>query len=259
MTKNEIYEKVVRLTEELANTKVAKKIFSVALEGDAVKAQTIINAFPYYYPELNQKIVDFGQEFNKLVGNSEEDSEDMKRMLQACETTMYGLAQTKIIDQIAKAVETGDPTKLQEVIVNFKKEYSGFTENLTKFQKEYNEYRDSHENGDKGAIFGSETDEDNGIYVFDTNVIDALSFYLLNVLAKISDVYFFCNWNDDSTSVDKFIDAIEKDTNEAFAGFVASYNLLDWVGKDQEYQTVGEILVAALADEFEEDIEEYHE
>lgn len=256
MTKKQIYEQVVQLTDELAQTKLAKKIFSVALEGDAVKAQTIIDAFPYHYPELNQKIVDFGRKFNKLVGDSQEDKEDMKRILQACETMMYGLAQTKIIEQIVKAVETGNPTKLQEVIVNFKEEYAGFTKNLIEFQKEYNEYRDSHQNGDEGAIFGSETDEDNGVYIFDTNVIDALSFYLLNILAGISDVYFFCNWDDDYTSADKFFDAIEDATNEAFAEFVASYNLVDWVDKDEEYQTVGEILVAALADEFEEQFEE---
>ena len=50
--------------------------------------------------------------------------------------------------------------------------------------------------------------------------------------------------------------AIEKATNHAFAEFVASYNIVDWIGKFERPQTAGELLVAALADEFEEQEEE---
>lgn len=253
MTKNEIYEGVVRLTAELAQTNVAQKIFDAATDGDAVKAQTIIDAFPMFYPELYQKIVDFGKEFNKLVGDSEEDKEDFKKLLENCEFMMYDLAQTKVIAQIAEAAETGDPTKVQEVINTFKKDYSVFAEKLLNFQEEYTAYRDTHMTGYEGNVFGTKTDEENGIFVFDTNIIDALSFYVLNILANISDVYFFC---DVENSSDPFLDAIAEATNDAFAEFIASYNIVDWVGKDEEYQTVGEILVVALADEFEEYVEE---
>ena len=205
MTKNEIYEQVVRLTAELAETKVAKAIFAAATEGEAVKAQTIIDVFPVFYPELYQKIVDFGKEFNKLVGDSEEDKEKRSTILQSCEVMMYSLAQTKVIAQIAKAAETGDPRKVQEVIDTFKKDYSGFVEDLMNFQKEYNEYRDTHRKGNKGEIFGAEIDEENGIFVFDTNVIDALSFYVLKILANIAGVYFFC---DVDSSDDPFFDTL---------------------------------------------------
>lgn len=252
MTKNEIYESVVRLTAELAQTNVAQKIFNAAAEGNAVKAQTIIDVFPVFYPELYQKIVDFGKDFNELVGESEEDKEKRSTILQNCEVMMYNLAQTKVIAQIAKAAETGDPTKVQEVIDTFKKDYSVFAENLMNFQEEYTAYRDANKTGHEGAIFGTKTDEENGTFVFDTNVIDALSFYVLKILANIAGIYFFC---DADGSVDQFIDAIEEATNEAFAEFVANYNIVDWVG-DEEYQTFGEILVAALADEFEEYVEE---
>jgi len=185
MTKNEIYESVVRLTAELAQTNVAQKIFNAATEGDAVKAQTIIDAFPIFYPELYQKIVDFGKEFNKLVGDSEEDKEDFKKLLENCEFMMYDLAQTKVIAQIAKAAEAGDPTEVQEVIDTFKKDYSVFAEKLLNFQEEYTAYRDAHMTGHEGNIFGTKTDEENGIFVFDTNVIDALSFYVLKIFANI--------------------------------------------------------------------------
>lgn len=257
MTKNEIYERVVRLTTELAQTKVAEKIFNAAIEGDVVKTQTIIASFPVYYPELYQKIVDFGKEFNKLVGDSEEDKEDFKKLLGNCEIMMYNLAQTKVIAQIAKAAETGDSTKIQEVIDTFKKDSSVFAENLLNFQEEFTKYFDEHQTGNEGSIFGTETDEENGVFLFDTNIIDALSFYLLTILGNIADIYFFCDDEEGNlTSADKFFDAIQDATNEAFAEFVASYNLVDWVGRDKKYQSVGKILVAALADEFEEQIEE---
>lgn len=256
MTKNEIYVQVVRLTSKLAETKVAKAIFDAASDGDAVRAQAIIDCFPVFYPELYKKIETFGKEFNKLVGDSEEDKKELSDILESCKVMMYSLAGTNIISQIAEATETEDFAKVQEIIDIFKKEHSGFVENLMNFQKEYNQYSDNLKTGHEGAIFGAEIDEENGVFVFDTKIIDALSFYALAIFANISDVYFFCSdgEGDLMASADVFYDAIEDATNEAFAVFVANYNLVDWVGEDEEYKTVGELLVAALADEFEESV-----
>lgn len=256
MTKNEIYARVVRLTSELAQTNVAADIFNAAADGDAVTAQGIIDVFPVYYPKLYREMVDFGEEFNKLVGDSEEDKEKRRKICESCEFMMYNLAETQVMAEIAKAAETGDPTKVQEVIDTFKKEHPVFTQNLMKFQEEYNEYRNDHKTGHEGAIFGTKTDEENGIFVFDTNVIDTLSFYVLIIFANISDVYFFTELEE---APEAFFDAIGQATNEAFAEFVASYNIVDWIGEDEEYQTVGDILVAALCDEFEEHDEDAEE
>lgn len=243
MTKNEIYESVVRLTTELAQTNVAQKIFDAVAKRDAVKTQLIIDAFPMFYPKLYQRIVDFGKEFNKIIGDSEEDKEDFKKLLENCEFMMYDLAQTDIITQIAKAAETGKPAEVQEVIDTFKKDYSVFAEKLLNFQEEYTAYRDAHMKGNEGNIFGTKTDEENGIFVFDTNIIDVLSFYVLNIFANISDVYFFY---DLENSADPFFDAIEEATNEAFAEFVASYNIVDWIDEYYESKTIGELLVDAF-------------
>ena len=135
MVKTEIYNKVVQLTAELAQTHVAEKIFKAVAERDSVKAQKIIDTFPEFYPELYQKIVDFGKEFNKLIGRSEEDEEEFKKILERCEVIMYDLAETKVIDKIAKASETEDPTKIKEVIDTFKNEHSYFVNKLMDFQK----------------------------------------------------------------------------------------------------------------------------
>lgn len=260
MTKKEIYEQVVRLTTELAQTKVAEKIFNAATEGDAVKTQTIIDAFPIFYPELNQKIISFGKEFNKLIGESEEDNRRYEKICENCQNMMYYLAETKVISQIAKAVETGEPTKVQEVIDTFKKEYPYFANNLLKFQEKFtNFYNNVNKTGYEGSIFGTNADEENDIFKFDANVIDVLSFYVLTIFAKTNDVHFFCGFDNDPTSIDDFVEAIENVTNEAFGEFVANYNLLDWVGENEEYKTVGELLVDALADEFEDEVEEEDE
>ncbi len=251
MTKKEIYEQVVRLTAELAQTKVAKNIFSAAAKGDAVKAQSIIDTFPVYYPELNKKIVSFAEEFNKLVGDTPEDDEERREILKNCEILMYCLAETKIISQIAKATETGDALKIQEVINTFREENSSLAENLINFQEEYNQYYYNLHTGLEGSIFGTEVDEENGVFIFDPNIIDASSFCALIIFGKISDVYFFCDEDGELTSADRFFDAIQDATNENFAEFVASYNLVDWVGEGEDYATVGELLVDAFAGNFE--------
>lgn len=261
MTKQQIYEQVVQLTAELAKTKVAEKIFDFAMNGEAVKAQMVIDCFPVYYPELYQKIVCFGEEFNKLIGNSKEDNEKFKKILQDCEGLMYGLAQTNLMAQIAQASETEDPTKIKEVIDTFRVKYSGLAENLINFQEEYTKYRTEHSVSYKGAIFGTAIDEENGVFVYDANVIDALSFYILNILGKIDEIDFFYDDEEGSlASIDEFITAIENATNDNFAEYVISYNILDWVKENEEkYPTVGELLVAALSDEFEDEAVEYSE
>ena len=264
MTKKEIYERVVRLTTELSQTHIPEKIFNAAIEGDYKKVDAIIDAFPEYYPNLYQEIINFGDEFNKLVGDSPEDNARMKKVLQDSETMMYALGRTKIIDRIAEAEEQENPQKLMEVIKEFKKDYEGLSENILKFQKESNEFWDKPTTGNEGAIFGIETDEENGVFEFNTNIIDARSFYTFVIMAHISDIYFYddveyCDEDGNichSPANDQFVDAIEAVTNEAFAEFVSSYNIVDWIGKDEEYQTVGQILVAALADEFDDYVED---
>ena len=103
MTKKEIYENIVRLSGELTKIQIPEKIFNAAKAGDAQKVDTIFDAFPEYYPFLYQEIVRFGQEFNKLVGDSPEDNEKMKALLQDGEMLMYELGRNRIIDRILKA------------------------------------------------------------------------------------------------------------------------------------------------------------
>ena len=262
MTKKEIYKQIVRLTSKIEQTKIAERIFNAVANKDAEKVDTIVEAFPEYYPELYSEIVTFGKKYKKLVKDSEEDNEKFRKVLEKCEGTMYSLAQTKIIMQIAEAEETGDAEKIAGVIKEFKEKYPYFVENLLNFQKEYTEFREEYSRiGNEGTIFGKENDEENGVYVFNADIIDALSFYILIILTGISELNFFYDEEiEDDEEVynilmdNDFLNAIQNKTNEAFAIFVASYNIADWIGKDEE--TVGELLVEAFFDEFEETVEE---
>lgn len=178
MTRNEIYEQVVKLTAELAQTKVAEKIFSYADAGDAEKTQAAINLFPDEYPELYEKIVSFGKKFNELVYE---------------ETSEYDV-----------------------------------------------------------CIFGTKADEDDNRYVFDTKVIEPLSLYVLTIFGKFDDWALFIDWD----SEENFFDALREVGYRAFSEFVACYSWTDWVGgEEEEYATVGDLLVAVFADEFEDDDE----
>lgn len=186
MTKKEIYEQVVALTAGLARTKVAEKIFSFANEGDPVKTQEVIDNFPKEYPELNQKIVSFGEKFNKLIDD----------------------AKTR----------------------------------------------------DEGAVFGIKTDQKNEIFVFDTNVIDALSFYAFAIFAKIDETYLFMTTDGSCNDVcpwDNPADAVEAAGHYSLAVFVSNFSFIDWVGEDEDCATtVGELLVDIFAGEFDDIFEE---
>ena len=64
-----------------------------------------------------------------------------------------------------------------------------------------------------------------------------------NKLPHTGMLYFFY---DLENSADPFFDAIEEATNEAFAEFVASYNIVDWIDEYYESKTIGELLVDAF-------------
>lgn len=250
MTKREIYEQVVRLTDKLAQTEVAKKIFAAAFKGDVGNTRLIIDAFPLYYPELHKEIVSFGEKYNKLVGNSTEDAKKIENIRDKSFLLMDAIVRTNFIGKINNAIKTGDSTKINEVIVTFIEEEPCLIENIVNLQEKFSQYQEESNKEENGAIFGTNTDEEKGIFVFDTNIIDVLSFYVLCIFANISDAYLFRNWEDDPTSSDKFNDAILEATNGPFWNFVRRYNIIDWIGKDCEYEDqLARLLVDILAED----------
>ena len=66
MTKQEIYEQIVRLTAELHNANISKKIFDAVENGNAEEVQSVFESFQNVNSKMYQRLVSFGQEFNKL-------------------------------------------------------------------------------------------------------------------------------------------------------------------------------------------------
>ena len=253
MTKQEIYSQVVRLTEELDKTGIPESIFDAASLGDAELIDTIFAAFPVYYPCLYQDIMEFGWKYNELVGESAEDHEEADRLWEECASLMLGIAESNIIADVADAEETGDPDVVMDTIVDYKEQNEILANRLLNFQRMYNDMRNNAKTGLEGAIFGPEANEEDGIYVYNPNVINALSFYVFTLLANVKESYFFCNREgsgDYYSYPDRgFISAIAMEASGDFAEFVSCYSAIDLVGENKEFQTIGELLVSEYTDE----------
>lgn len=258
MTKHEVYERVVQLTGELAQAKVAQRIFDAAMQGDAQKTQAIIDAFPEEYSDLYQEIVSFGEKCNNLVGaNVKYDGNAMKRLDSISARIMRVAYLHKLIQEFINALDMEDFTKFSENMAICKKENPGLIQEIRLLQDEFTEFFEKYKTGWEIAIFAEKSDEAKGLFVFDPNVIDGLSFYVLCMFGKIDEVRFLYDeyWNkiqiedDDSEWYhDELYDSIENSTNENFGWFISDYSIPDWI--DDEDESPGQILVGALAGKY---------
>ena len=250
MTKKEIYEQVVRLTSEVAQTKIAEKIFGAAANGEASRVEMIFDVFSLYYPDLYERIIDFGNNFNKLIGRTDEELEEFTNcFVSPSSKLMYDLATSKVIGQINEAYHTGDVSKVFEVIDNFKREHSVLAEDFVEYDKKLNEFLDNHPNGDEGLIFGVETDEANEVFAFDADII---------ILTRIPEAYFFYDevievyGEKDTRPADhNFLVALQQATSQSFVRFVTNYDLVDFIAKDDGTLPIGDLLVAAISGDFD--------
>ena len=195
--------------------------------------------------------MEFGESFNELVGDSVADNKKLAEVLDDCGYVMYNLAGTDIISQIAEATASGDDSEVLKLIKDFKENNASFVKTLLDFQCEYKAFRDDNRTGREGQIFGSKPDEENGVFSFDVKRIDAMSFYVLTILANTGIAYFFYDYEDEGSASEVFEGAIKKATNTYFAEFVIGYVANDWVGDNEDYQSMGELLTDAYIDMFE--------
>lgn len=74
MTNKDILEKVLRLTEELVSTNVARKIFDAVETEDAEKVKKVLETFEKENPTLYNDIIAFAESYNKTVIESKIES-----------------------------------------------------------------------------------------------------------------------------------------------------------------------------------------
>jgi len=96
-------------------------------------------------------------------------------------------------------------------------------------------------------FFGSEEDKENGAYVYDNNIINAVTFYALMLLAKMDEFYLF-DWETESAA--NFVNAINETEYEELATFVTIGSIFDFIGEGEEYQNIYEGLVGIFKGDF---------
>lgn len=102
-------------------------------------------------------------------------------------------AEIKTTDVGLKLFEAAksDGRKVKEVSEAFMTEHPELYQKMCSFATEFNKLIEESETGKDAEIFGPEQDEENGIFVFDANVINASSYFALTFLTGIDDSYLF--------------------------------------------------------------------
>lgn len=176
-------------------------------------------------------------------------------------------AEIKPTDVGAKLFEAAklNGQKVKEVAETFMSEYPELYQKMCSFASKFNEFIEASEDGIEGEIFGSENDEEKEIRVFDTNVINASSFFALTFLTDIDTSYLF-NGTCIEFEVDKYvtddsayIDALEEESGSSdltdFLGAAFfSEEELEWL---EEYGYKYSNIYDLLADVFAGKLKEY--
>lgn len=142
------------------------------------------------------------------------------------------------------AEETGDAKKVQEIFDEFKKDNAELYQKIVRFGEEFGK----HITTESCEIFGEKDDEEEGIHVFNPCKVYAESLCILTYLANIDELYLFADAFEDTSK--KFLDALDAEGSKALADFMANASWVDYVGEDEQYATISELLVAIFNGDF---------
>lgn len=152
---------------------------------------------------------------------------------------------TNFAREIFNAVENEDSEKFDSTFKSIKQNDSGLYLKIFGFGKICNDL-ESEERG----IFGDAENKKRGIFLFDADKIDALSFFALTILADIDDMDFFENWGSQSSKV--YLEAIEETGYLKLHKFIENYS---WKQKINEYSSLYKFFIDIFKGKFEEDDE----
>lgn len=147
------------------------------------------------------------------------------------------LKETGTAERVFFCAQKGFVETINSTLSDFKKDYEDLYSQIMDFKVHWNLYS-------KGSIFGSADNEETGIFKYDPNVIDTLSFIVFLILARIDDFDIFEDTDIDSDSQEDFFQAIASCGKEYYLleNFFREYNLIIYL-EDGYFNNVGELLV----------------
>jgi len=151
---------------------------------------------------------------------------------------------TNVAEKIFNTAKEGDSAKVEEVFENFKKENREFYLRILNFGASVRE----NLFGKSIKLFGSRGNKVKETYVFDNNIINAVSFYALMILAEVDEYYLF-DWG--TKSSERFIEAISNAGYDRLACYVDNFSVYDYIGPSKQFQNIYECLVNAFKYEYE--------
>ena len=151
------------------------------------------------------------------------------------------LFSTNVARKIFDAVETENVEEVKKVLETFEKENPTLYNDIITFAESYNKMVNESKSDDEVRIFADEDIKNQGVIPFNSQKIDALSFYTLCLIGKINELDLFGNWEGNNPL--EFIEAISVAGYEWLADFINSYNVNDWIGEGEEYSYFYEVLI----------------
>lgn len=149
-----------------------------------------------------------------------------------------------IAKKIFRAAKKRDAKNIERICANFEKENSRLYKKIVKFGKKYN--KQINKDWKNGEIFAAEEDKKLGRFVFDTNLIDSMSFFVFICLANIDNIFLF----EFSVAEEAFAKALEEAGYKELAKFVGVFSWIDWVGKEEkQYSTWYKLLIGIFKGE----------
>ena len=149
------------------------------------------------------------------------------------------LASLNLACDVLKASKTGKTIEVQKVFEKFKEENFELYQEIEKFSKEY---KQTIQNAPHDLeIFGIREDTENGIFVYDPNIINTPNFYMLILLGEIDESYLFLTCADDD---DEFVNELEVYGGQKLAEFVSKCAAVDFI--HEKYLTIYDFLLIML-------------
>jgi len=154
--------------------------------------------------------------------------------------------------------------KVKEVSETFMTEHPELYQKMCSFANEYNKLIEESKIANDAAIFGPEKDEENGIFLFDLNEINATSYFVLMFLTEIDDTYLYTEEFyeyeavRERTVISEYLDIIEEESGSSDlalflgTGFFNKEELEYWNDFGFEYSDFYELLADVFAGKLKE-------